>query len=175
MTHKYLPLLLFLFVLNINAYGQTEEEKLYPCRYNDQYKRLDFWLGEWDVYVKGTKTGTSSITKSEGGCTLHEDYKTSKGFFGRSMNYYDPEDQKYTQIWVDKFNGIIKFKEVSSKENYLQMQAQTGQDTLVNMTYVKDLESGNVTQTLKNSNDGGKTWKNSFVGVYKKRKTKLSE
>lgn len=158
-----------LFSLSTAMVAQTDAEKAFPCRYGDEYKRLDFWLGEWDVYVKGKKTATSSITKSEGGCTLHEDYKTLAEFYGRSMNYYDPKDKKYTQIWIDKFNGITVFKEVDSRDGYLKMQADDGKGTLTNMDYTLDPTSGNVTQTMEGSKDGGKTWKQSFVGVYKKR------
>ncbi|MDF1696875.1 MAG: hypothetical protein P1U56_13620 [Saprospiraceae bacterium] len=149
--------------------AQTEDQKAFPCRYGDEYKKLDFWLGEWDVYVKDKKTATSSITKSEGGCTLHEDYKTLTNFFGRSINYYDPKDEKYTQIWIDKFNGITTFKEVEARKGYLKMTTDDGNGTLTNMDYTLDETVGHVTQTMESSKDGGKTWKRSFKGVYKPR------
>jgi hypothetical protein len=145
-----------------------------PCKYGDQYQRLDFWLGEWDVYVNNSKIGTSSITKSEGGCTLYEDYKTSSGFLGRSTNYYDPNDELYTQIWIDKFNSITTYKEVSSKKDYLQMLADQGNGNFSRMTYVRDSINGNVTQTMEGSTDYGSSWTSNFLGVYK-RKTNPSE
>ena len=85
------------------------------------------------------------------------------------MNYYDPSDKRYTQIWIDKFNSITVFKEIETKEGYLKMQADDGKGTLTNMDYTLDPDSGNVTQTMEGSKDGGKTWKKSFTGVYKKR------
>ena len=93
-----------------NKLLQMVEENAFPCRYGDEYKRLDFWLGEWDVYVNENYIGESFITKSLGGCTLYEDYRTTSGFLGRSMNYYDPVDSLYKQIWIDKNNGITNFK-----------------------------------------------------------------
>jgi len=165
----YYALLLLIFAMCTDMTAQTDDEKAFPCRYGEEYKRLDFWLGEWDVFVKDKKTASSNITKSEGGCTLHEDYKTLNGFYGRSMNYFDPEDKKYTQIWIDKFNSITVFKEVESKKGYLKMQADKGNGTLTNMDYTLDPNTGNVTQTMESSKDEGKTWKQSFVGVYKKR------
>ncbi len=178
MSFKQLPLLVLFFVLCTSCLAQTEDEKpaeltdeqkAFPCRYGDQYKPLDFWLGEWDVFVKGKKSATSSITKSEGSCTLHENYQTATKYYGRSMNYYDPEDKKYTQIWIDKFNGILIFKEVEAKKGYLQMQADNGKGNLTKMTYVLDPKTGDVTQTMEGSKDEGKTWAVSFVGVYKKK------
>ena len=56
-----------------------------PCLHNAVHKKLDFWLGEWDVYVAGNKTAESFITKSQGGCTLHEDYRTESGFYGEVL------------------------------------------------------------------------------------------
>ena len=157
-----------LIALNVSLFAQQDDAKSFPCRYGDEFKRLDFWLGEWDVFVKDAKIGTSHITKSEGGCTLYEDYKTNSGFFGRSTNYYDPEDKLYTQIWIDKFNNITKFKEIESKKGYLQMSADKGGGKMTRMTYVRDA-NGNVTQTMEASSDHGKTWATNFVGVYKKR------
>ena len=163
-------LIYFIFTsITTTAISQTADEKAFPCRYGEQYKPLDFWLGEWDVYVNDKKTATSSITKSEGGCTLHEDYKTLSNYYGRSMNYYDPVDKKYTQIWVDKFNGIIIFKEIEARKGYLKLQADDGKGTLTNMDYTLDSSTANVIQTMASSKDGGKTWKNSFSGTYKKR------
>jgi len=168
-----LTAIIFILAINTSLVAQTDDEKAFPCRYGDEYKRLDFWLGEWDVFVKDKMTATSEITKSEGGCTLHEDYKTLNGFYGRSMNYYDPEDKKYTQIWIDKFNGITTFKETEAREGYLKMNTDDGKGTLTAMDYTLDPATGNVTQTMESSKDGGKTWKKSFVGVYKKRKPNI--
>ena len=140
-----------------------------PCKYGSQYKRLDFWLGAWDVYTNGNKSADSFITKSEGGCTLHEDYRTQSGFFGRSFNYYDPKDSLYTQIWIDKFNSIIRFKEEQSREGFLIMGATSPSGNLVRMTYELDTTNQSVTQTMEVSNDAGKTWTPNFVGEYRRK------
>lgn len=168
MKNRLLYLIVFIS-MNVVATAQTDDPKAFPCRYGDEYKKLDFWLGEWNVYVKDKKTATSSITKSEGGCTLHEDYKTLTKYYGRSMNYHDPTDNKYTQVWIDKFNGITTFKEVESTDGYLKMQANDGKGTLTIMDYTLDPETGNVTQTMASSKDEGKTWQPVFNGVYKKK------
>lgn len=169
MIKNYIPILVLMFSISLNCSAQLDDAKAFPCRYGDEFKRLDFWLGEWDVYVKDKKIGTSSIAKSEGGCTLYEDYKTDKGFLGRSMNYYDPEDKRYTQIWIDKFNQRTIFKETESREDYLQMSAENKDTKLTRMTYVLDPDTGNITQTMEESTDKGKTWAITFEGVYKKR------
>jgi len=153
------------------AIGQNSSAKSFPCLQDEKYRRLDFWFGEWDVYVKGKKTATSKVTKSTGGCTLHEDYRTIGHYSGRSMNYHDPSDKRYTQVWIDKFNVISVYKELESRPGYLLMQTEDTAGALTRMDYTLDRTNGNVTQTLKSSKDGGKTWKNTFVGIYKRAKT----
>ncbi len=166
---KYLLIFFFFLSFSVLMSSQTKDEKTFPCLFAEQHKPLDFWIGEWDVSVKDKKTATSSITKSEGGCTLHEDYRTLSEYYGRSMKYFDPEDKKYTQIWVDKFNSITTFKEVEARKGYLKLQSDNGKGILTNMDYTLDETTGNVTQTMEGSKDGGKTWKNTFTGVYKKK------
>ena len=137
-----------------------------PCVYNSAHKKLDFWLGEWDVYTGGTKTADSYITKSKGGCTLHEDYRTASGFYGSSYNYLDPQDSLYKQIWIDKFNNITRFHEVDAAPGRLVMQAVGANGNLVRMTYQLDEKEETVTQTMEGSADEGKNWNVTFVGVY---------
>ena len=79
---------------NINAY---------PCLGNEQARQFDFWIGEWDAYVRGTNTlaGKSKIEMASGGCMILENW-TSVGspFSGKSMNFVDPVSGKWKQIWV---------------------------------------------------------------------------
>ena len=140
-----------------------------PCKYKSEHQRLDFWLGEWDVFVGGNKTAVSSITKSEGGCTLHEDYRTQSGFFGTSYNYFDPQDSLYKQIWIDKFNSITNFHAIEYGEGFLVMLATRPNGNLSRMSYQSNDTDQSVTQTMEASTDGGKTWTSNFVGVYRKK------
>ena len=142
-----------------------------PCKYGKAYKKLDFWLGEWDVYVNGKKTADSYITKSKGGCTLHEDYQTLSGYYGRSINYLDTADNLYTQIWIDKSNSKIEFKETEAREGYLMMLSDSDKNNLIRMSYEKDPKTGHVTQIMESSSDDGKTWNLDFLGVYKLKHT----
>ena len=140
-----------------------------PCKHKPEHQRLDFWLGTWDVFVGGNKTAVSYITKSEGGCTLHEDYRTNGGFFGTSYNYFDPQDSLYKQIWIDKFNGITNFREVDHGEGKLIMQATRPNGNLARMSYQWDAADQSVTQTMEASTDQGQSWTSNFVGVYRKQ------
>lgn len=148
---------------------QKVEVNANPCRYNKGPKKLDFWIGEWDVYTSGSKSADSKITKGSQGCTLHEDYQTAVGFSGRSISYFDPSDSLYKQTWVDKFNSVVHFKEIESREGYLQMETKTANGTITRMSYEYDPQADTVTQTLISSSDEGATWVTSFVGLYKRK------
>ncbi len=79
---------------NINAY---------PCMGSAKAREFDFWIGEWDAFVRGTNNlaGHSKIEMASGGCMILENW-TSIGspFSGKSMNFVDPVSGKWKQIWV---------------------------------------------------------------------------
>ena len=60
------------------------------------YRAFDFWIGGWDVSLaNGDKAGTNTITREEGGCALVERWQGARGSTGRSLNYYDPDAQRW--------------------------------------------------------------------------------
>ncbi|MEM9528098.1 MAG: DUF6503 family protein [Bacteroidota bacterium] len=84
------------------------------------------------------------------------------------MNYYDPTDSLYKQLWIDKNNGISKYRSVTSRPSYLLMETYDSPQ-LIRMAYQLDPEKDEVTQTLEQSTDAGKNWANVFTGVYKRQ------
>ncbi|MEL6141496.1 MAG: DUF6503 family protein [Bacteroidota bacterium] len=156
-----------LIVVGLSAQDTTKV--VFPCFEDEKYSPLDFWLGEWDVYYNDQLIATSSITKSEGGCTLHENYVTARGYTGRSLNYYDPTDSLYKQLWIDKGNGISKYRMLEARAGYVLMETY-GHPPLIRMSYKLDAEKDEVTQTLLQSEDEGQSWKNVFTGIYKRQK-----
>lgn len=137
-----------------------------PCRYADIYKKLDFWLGEWEVFTNGNKVANSLITKSEDDCILFEDYHTLYGFMGRSMNYFDPSDSLYKQRWIDMRNSHTVFIEEESRDGYLSMVADLPGGARSKMSYTYDEADDSVVQTVETSSDGGSTWTMQFQGQY---------
>ncbi len=151
------------------------EQNTYPCRFNPQYQKLDFWIGEWDIFNNGNKIAESIITKSNDGCTLHEDYSTVRGFFGRSINFHDVSDSLYTQIWIDQRNRFTRYKEKESRDGYLLMVADQGGGNLNRMSWTLDPDEGTVMQVAESSSDGGKIWNPGFSGLYKPRQSSLDQ
>lgn len=64
------------------------------------YRAFDFWLGEWEVVEAGELAGRNEITREQGGCLLVERWHGIEGGTGMSMNFYDPEAERWRQVWV---------------------------------------------------------------------------
>ena len=81
-----------------------------PCPTDSAYRAFDFWLGEWIVETAdGTKAGENSITRQTNGCMLQENWTSASGSSGQSINYYDPSDSLWHQVWVDVAGNIGYF------------------------------------------------------------------
>jgi hypothetical protein len=70
------------------------------------YRDFDFWLGDWQVATPdGEHAGRNSITSEQSGCLLVERWVGARGNTGTSMNFYDPVQHAWRQVWVSP--GVI--------------------------------------------------------------------
>jgi len=69
-----------------------------------EYRAFDFWLGEWEVTdsASGNLAGTNTIVSMEGGCMLLESWEGAGGSTGTSVNYYNPIEQQWRQLWISQ-------------------------------------------------------------------------
>ena len=84
------------------ATTQTEPPKSI-CEKMNGFNDFDFWLGEWNVYSNDEKRvfqGTNSVTKHHKNCLIMENWTSAQGGTGRSMNYFDPVEDQWRQLWV---------------------------------------------------------------------------
>lgn len=65
------------------------------------YRDFDFWVGDWEVFdpKTGNKIGENRITTRERGCLLVERWTANSGGTGMSMNFYDPLESAWRQVW----------------------------------------------------------------------------
>lgn len=143
----------------------------FPCLSNEINRHFDFWIGEWDVMVNGNKVGENRITMAEGGCAIHENYTTARNYSGQSINYYDPQDEKWHQTWVDNTGVVLDYIEIDKAEGMLKFQCDylspRGQKVFSRLTFTAN-HDGTVRQFFESSTDG-KEWQPSFDGLYVKR------
>ena len=141
-----------------------------PCEYSKEWRQLDFWLGEWEVYnPQGLMVGSNRIEKSLNGCAIIENWDGSSGVNGKSINYYNPDEGKWYQNWVSDRGNIINY-EGYFKDGAMHLEGVSvdsdGETEMSKMTLTPN-DDGTVTQLIKHSNNGGRSWYVWFQGTYK--------
>ena len=136
------------------------------------YRQFDFWIGEWEVNdARGRRLGTNRIESILGGCVLAESWEGTSGSRGRSLNAYDPGDNKWHQSWFDNegtilniAGGIINGEMVMEGERRLA----DGTRQLERITWTPNAD-GTIRQLWQSSRDQGMRWTVVFEGVYTRR------
>lgn len=146
----------------------------FPCMVNPKAREFDFWVGDWDVYVTGTKNyaGHNTIQIISGGCALLENWENSAGT-GKSINFIDPVTNKWKQIWVGSYAaGIQEFVNGEYKDGAMRFVFETtdaqGNKQVGRFIFYNE-SSGQVRQFNATSNDNGKTWVTSYDFTYLKK------
>ena len=133
-----------------------------------EYRQLDFWVGEWDVFIGDRNVGTNVITSEENGCVVHEHWRDAQGGSGQSFNFYDRNTKKWRQVWIsgngsalDVAGGLVD-----------GTMAYTGETVRANGVRIQHRLSftpnadGTVRQFWQTSTDGGTTWTVAWDGRY---------
>ena len=141
-----------------------------PCD-STVYREFDFWVGDWAVEnVDGVQLGTNTIVEAENGCLLTEHWTSVSGGTGTSMNYWDPAEEQWKQVWVSS-NGSVGYFDGGIEEGAMvllgEIISSNGSAIMIKGTWTP-LRDGRVRQHFEQSNDEGATWKTWFDGYYKK-------
>lgn len=172
----YLLNLIFIggFVYSTAFAFVSQTDTANPCLEDTRNSQFDFWVGEWDVFVDGEKVAESQIEQTLNGCLIIENYQNIKsGYAGKSMNFFDVEQQKWVQIWTDiagnvsRYTGQLKDGKMFFKGTNL---SRGGKRSRVRMEFTPNPD-GSVRQLYQESADGGKTWKTLFDGTYRTAKS----
>lgn len=76
------------------------ESSARACDADAGFRKLDFWVGDWVVKVRGRQVGTNRIETILDGCAVMEHWIAAGGGEGKSLFYYHPVTQAWTQVWV---------------------------------------------------------------------------
>ncbi|HEY2720642.1 MAG TPA: hypothetical protein VGI82_02895 [Chitinophagaceae bacterium] len=148
-----------------------------PCLYNDKYKKLDFFVGTWDVYIGNNyenKVAVDTVTKFYGGCSVDEKFRWLSGDYrGESISFFDDATQKFKMCWAGKSGDIRNFQEVNSEKNKILFLAVTTGDSKKQMVHRRmaityDPDKNTVHELIENSYDLGETWEVDFDALFKK-------
>ncbi|HTH56566.1 MAG TPA: tetratricopeptide repeat protein [Cyclobacteriaceae bacterium] len=153
-------------------------ENAFPCLKDSRAKEFDFWLGNWDVYVRGTNTlaGKSKIESASGGCMVLENWTAIGGVAhnGKSMNFVDPVTGKWIQVWVGS-SGIVpqnitRFYDGEYKDGAMRFvfDREVNGSKIIGRFIFYNEGPNQVRQFNEQSSDGGKTWTTSYDFTYKR-------
>lgn len=156
-------LLVFLFAFS-SVSGQSE------CKCCSEFhQQFDFWVGRWIVKdTTGNKVGENVISKLEGNCVVQEKWEGVSGTTGMSINYYDPLDDTWNQLWVDNGGNILKLKGVYDSN---QMLLKSDLITINTQQYYNQIawtpnDDGTVTQLWQTKDSNGNLLQTLFKGIY---------
>jgi tetratricopeptide (TPR) repeat protein len=86
---------------------RSVRRRVFPCEGSASTREFDFWIGTWYVRLAdGTLVGRNTITKRDGGCTIHEAWEGNGGMTGTSVSYYQPSREQWRQLWMGS-NGTL--------------------------------------------------------------------
>src|ERR1043165_903113 len=95
-----------LLLAPVAAQGQAPATSTPPCRATEVSRNLDFWLGDWDVYVGQEVAGRDTVERILGGCGVTERWNGGPGDEGMSLFAYDARKDLWTQTWVTGNSGV---------------------------------------------------------------------
>jgi hypothetical protein len=143
-----------------------------PCS-DAAHRQFDFWIGTWDVFTPdGKPAGENRIEPIAGGCALLENWSGRGGFSGKSLNFFDSDDRRWHQTWVDSTGGtLVLAGGLVERRMVLGAAATPGVPGSAQQRIAwTPADDGSVRQLWESSTDGGATWKVLFDGKYVRRK-----
>ncbi len=140
----------------------------HPCREAPEYGQFDFWVGDWTVTSGDRLAGHNRIEKRSDGCLLLESWEGVGGSTGHSVNYFDPAERRWHQLWVGSGGGYISGSgglDNGAMKLVGEHVLADGERRPFRMTFAP-AGDGTVRQLLEESSDGGATWTVWFDGLY---------
>lgn len=152
--------------------GRAQQTQRPPACTGAEHKHFDFWVGEWRVFnPQGREIGSSRVSRISGGCALLEEWETPNNPGGKSINFFDPADRKWHQVWVGGDGTVLRIAG-GLEAGAMRLVTDNGaapQGTAQSRITWTPSADGTVEQRWENSSDGGATWKVSFIGNYRRK------
>jgi hypothetical protein len=148
-----------------------------PCGDDPAFHRLDFWLGEWTVWVDGRQVGTNLIRAVQGACAIEEHWEDAAGGTGQSLFYLLPASGEWKQVWVTpmaRAAGGVKEKTLveGAPDDGVRFRGtirRADGTSYLDRTTLTPIRGGRVRQHLEVSTDDGQTWRTTFDAEYRPR------
>ena len=154
------------------------QEAVPSCESDPAFAWLDFWLGNWDVLVRGEPVGKNRIQKILEGCAIQEEWADALGRRGHSLFYFQPATHTWKQVWVTdraRARGGVKEKELIGRyaDGGVRFQGEIPLEdggSYLDRTTLTPVTRDEVRQIIEISMDGGGSWQITFDGLYVRRR-----
>ncbi|WP_055143686.1 tetratricopeptide repeat protein [Jiulongibacter sediminis] len=116
------------------------EKRNFPCRFDENFRAFDFWIGEWDVYRTNTANlvGHSIIEDGSGGCSMIENWQSLVSTHeGKSINYYNSDKGYWEQFWQGSQNDRQHFLNGELKDNAMHFDYVDSKGKKGTLTFFK--------------------------------------
>ena len=172
-TVRFIALLL---IANLGIGTVSAQDDQPRCAESATYDALDFWIGEWDVYVGDRLVGSNRIESVLDGCAVLEHWSAEGGGDGKSLFFVD-YDGRWAQIWVTQWAmsaGGVKEKIMvdDPPEGSVRFQGvvrHPDAGVWLDRTTLTPLDDGTVRQLIEVSEDNGESWNPTFDAVYRRQ------
>ena len=145
-----------------------------PCAEQKGYKRLDFWLGNWDVVdASGAVVGSADIKHILNGCAVQFLWKDPDGSETLELFYYVPALRSWRQVLVSDGGRTQErsMSDAAGTSEILQFEGiftTSAGHTAYNRSSVIRRSADEVHQRIERSLDR-KKWETTFEATYKRR------
>jgi hypothetical protein len=159
----FVSLSLLLAVLSHDLAAQAPGKA--PCD-GQEFRQLDFWVGEWEVYAQDRLVGWSRVEPILGGCVLLENWTGKGGSEGKSFNRYDAQTKRWEQTWVDNAGLSLVFRGKYDATAQAMRFVADADSVQQRMTFYA-LPDGTVRQLWESAPPMG-DFKTTFDGLYRR-------
>jgi len=126
-----------------------------------EYRQLDFWVGDWDVFEKDASTSSAHVRVDRilDGCVLREHYEDTTGTVGESFSIYDAARRLWHQTWVTNRGRLLTTEGGPERGSIVLAGAyyrDHAKEVRVRGTWTPVADG--VRETAVTSADAGKTW-----------------
>ena len=154
------------------ASAAGRQPQITPCRATEVSRNLDFWVGDWDVYVGNDLAGRDTVERILGGCAVTERWNGGAGDEGMSLFAYDARKDLWTQTWVTSDSAlpggvktkVLRAHSPTSTTFQGEIEGKSGA-VYYDRTILTALPGGRVHQEIQVSRDGV-AWRAVFDAIY---------
>lgn len=170
------PLVLCALIVAGGLLAGTAAAAEKPQRCDDaEYRRFDFWIGDWDTFDLPLTPTSKSIARNRvdailDGCVIREDYDQFDGHRGQSFTIYDAQRKVWHQSWVTNRGELLILEGTRSGRRITLEGEQIDAKGKHRVRAFWEPQDDGVRETATASDDGGKTWKPVFDILFRRHK-----